>query len=312
MTFEEIVRKSQSALKQALLSELRKRGYKTYTKKGFLYAKGSLPILLVAHLDTVHKEPIKTICYSQDRKIIMSPQGIGGDDRAGVFMILEIIKKHPCHVLFCEDEEIGGGGAHAFVHSKMKPDVNFIVELDRRGTNDAVFYDCDNPDFTDHVCGFGFREAVGSFSDISVIAPHLGIAAVNISAGYFYEHTRYEYVDMETAKKNIERVGKLVSTRSPKFEYREILRFRKSGLSDRLDLHDEFDDFDWPPCAEIATNIRRLKAAAGQFGIVDCEVDLLLYSGYDPDEIEMLLNYPLELRRAINEIVLEETLYEVK
>jgi hypothetical protein len=79
-----------------------------------------------------------------------------------------------------------------------------------------------------------------------------------------------------------------------------------------LDLHDEFDDFDWPPCAETVADMRRLKVAAGQFGILDCEVDLLLYSGYDSDEIEMLLNYPLELRRAINEIVLEEAFYEVK
>jgi hypothetical protein len=308
MTFEEIVRKSQSALKQALLSELRKQGYTTCTKKGFLYAKGSLPVLLVAHLDTVHKEIVKTICYSSDGKIVMSPQGIGGDDRAGVFMILEIIKKHHCHVLFCEDEEVGGLGAYAFVKSKLRPDVNFIVELDRRGSNDAVFYECDNPDFTKHVCGFGFKEAIGSFSDISIIAPYIGIAAVNISAGYYHEHIRYEYVDLSVVKENIGRVGKLVSTRSDKFEYLETPCFEKNCFPDKL----ERNTFDLTLGAGTTIEIRRLITAAGQFGISEYEVDLLLYGGYDPDEIEMLLNYPQELRKAVNEIVLEETFYEVK
>jgi hypothetical protein len=304
MTFEEIAKKSQSALKQALLSELRCVGYQTCTKKGFIYARGSLPVLLVAHLDTVHKEPVKAICYSSDGKIVMSPQGIGGDDRAGVFMILEIIKKHHCHVLFCEDEEIGGLGAYAFLKSNIKPDVNFIVELDRRGSNDAVFYECDNPAFTKHICGFGFKEEFGSFSDISIIAPYLGIAAVNISAGYYHEHTRYEYVDLEAIKKNIGRVGKMVSTRSVKFEYREAICFRKNGFSDRFN-RDEFADFDLPSGKGVAAEIQRLKVAAGQFGVSDCEVDLLLYSGYDPDEIEMLFNYPQELRRAVHEVAQE-------
>lgn len=227
MTFEEIVRKSQHALKKALVSELKRMGYRPNNRRGFLYAKGNVPVLLVAHLDTVHREPVKTICYSPDRKIVMSPQGIGGDDRAGVFMILEIIKKHRCHVLFCEEEEVGGVGATAFVKSKIRPRVNYIVELDRHGSEDAVFYDCCNPDFTEFVCGFGFQEDFGSFSDISILAPGLGIAAVNLSTGYFHEHTLHEYVNMKVVEQNIRRVSNMVSTPSDRFEYIEAMRFSK-------------------------------------------------------------------------------------
>lgn len=86
-------------------------------------------------------------------------------------------------------------GARKFAKSKLRPEVNYIVELDRRGTNDAVFYNCDNPDFTEFVCSFGFEENYGSFSDISVVAPHLDTAAVNISAGYFNEHRLHEMID---------------------------------------------------------------------------------------------------------------------
>ena len=70
----------------------------------------------------------------------MSPQGIGGDDRAGVYMILEIIKQANCHVLFCEDEEIGDIGAKKFVKSNMPLPVYYIIELDRQRHNDAVYY----------------------------------------------------------------------------------------------------------------------------------------------------------------------------
>lgn len=228
LTFEEIIRKPQHTLKKMLMSELARMGYRTRTKKGFIYAKGSLPVLLVAHLDTVHKEPVKTVCYSADGSIAMSPEGIGGDDRAGVYMILQIIKKHRCHVLFCEDEEIGGIGAHKFAGSDIKPEVNYIVELDRRGSDDAVFYDCDNPEFTKFVTDFGFKQELGSFSDISVIAPALKVAAVNISAGYYYEHSRHEYVNLRVMEKNVERVGNMISTPAEKFDYIEAADFRRS------------------------------------------------------------------------------------
>ena len=149
----------------------------------------------------------------------MSPQGIGGDDRCGVYMIMQLIRDFKCHVLFCEDEEIGGRGANKFVASKLKPRVNFIVEMDRRGSNDAVFYRCDNPEFTDFVLGFGFEENHGTFSDISVIAPPLNTAAVNISAGYYNEHRLFEYIDMLAVENNIRRIGEMIMADSEHFEF---------------------------------------------------------------------------------------------
>ena len=222
MLLESILRKTQRELKRALFVELKKCGYSPLNRKGFLYAKGDLPVLLVAHLDTVHERRVRTICYSRDGKILMSPEGIGGDDRAGVFMILQLIKRHKCHVLFCEDEEHGGIGARLFTQSGITPSVNYIVELDRRGAADAVFYECANQEFAEFVCQFGFIEDIGSFSDISVIAPSLGIAAVNISSGYYNEHTLHEYINLSEINKNLERLDKMLSTKTSVFEYVEM------------------------------------------------------------------------------------------
>ena len=216
---ERIVRLTQPELKRMLREQLKKLGYQTTDKRGYLYAPGDVPVLLVAHLDTVHDQPVQIICYSEKKRIVMSPQGIGGDDRAGVFMILQIIRRARCHVLCCEDEETGGRGAELFARSGIRPQVNFIVELDRRGWNDAVFYQCGNLDFVKFVEGFGFQEEVGSFSDISIIAPSLGTAAVNISAGYYPEHTLYEYIDLVHMMNNVERVTKMAQTECSHFRY---------------------------------------------------------------------------------------------
>lgn len=225
--FDDILRMRQKELKHYLAGHLKKLGYETVKKKGFLYAEGTVPVLLVAHLDTVHNELPHIICRSEDGRYIMSPQGIGGDDRCGVYMILQIISEVRCHVLFCEDEETGGQGAKAFERSGIQIDVNYIVEVDRRGNNDAVFYNCDNPKFSEFVCSFGFREAMGSFSDISVVAPYLKTAAVNISAGYYNEHRLHEVIDWSAMQNNVERIKQMVQTETGKYPYRKrISSFR--------------------------------------------------------------------------------------
>lgn len=219
IAFDDILRMKQKELRHYLAGYLKKSGYDVVKRKGFLYAKGDAPVLLVAHLDTVHQEHPSIICRSEDGRYIMSPQGIGGDDRCGVYMILQIIETVRCHVLFCEDEETGGRGARAFAGSGIDVDVNFIVEMDRRGNNDAVFYDCDNPEFTEFVCSFGFKEAAGSFSDISVIAPYLNTAAVNISAGYYNEHRLHEVIDTSYLQYNVERITEMVQSQTKKYLY---------------------------------------------------------------------------------------------
>lgn len=221
MKLDNVLKLSQGQLKQALENELKLAGYKPITKKGFLYAEGKLPVLLVAHLDTVHLCPPSVICYSDDKRYILSPQGIGGDDRCGVFMILEIIKKHKCHVLFTQDEETGGIGASLFARSGIKPDVNFIIELDRQGTNDAVYYGNRNREFEKFISTFGFETAIGSFSDISIIAPALKISAVNLSSGYFNAHTLHEYIDMSAVRCNIKKVNRIIVSKTSRYEYVE-------------------------------------------------------------------------------------------
>lgn len=74
-TFETILRLPQMELKKTLKAELRSRGYPVTDKPGYLYAEGTIPVLLVAHMDTVHRQPVEQICYSADRAVAIQHGG---------------------------------------------------------------------------------------------------------------------------------------------------------------------------------------------------------------------------------------------
>lgn len=218
--FVSICKMTQNEVKTYMEKYLRSHKYKVESHDGFLYAKGDIPVLLVAHMDTVHKQ-LPTQIFEVDGKI-SSPQGIGGDDRCGIFIIMHLIKKLHCSVVLCEDEEKGGVGAKKFANSQFinQLDVNYIVEFDRMNATDAVFYSCDNKDFTDFVTDTtGFKEAYGSFSDISTIAPAAKIAAVNLSCGYYRAHTTDEYVVFDEMMDTIQAAEAMIKTECGKFEY---------------------------------------------------------------------------------------------
>ena len=166
----------------------------------------------------------------------MSPQGIGGDDRCGVYALAnayEISEKKPW-LLFTCDEEIGCIGARAFSDEYEKgqlptelSDVKLIIEIDRRGSKDAVYYDCGNEAFEDYISSKGFKTEIGSFSDISIIAPMIGVAAVNLSSGYYNAHTLHEYINRRQIDSTMQKVIEIISDATkpdfPRFEYIESL-----------------------------------------------------------------------------------------
>lgn len=223
--FEKICKMSQPNLKDYAIKQLAYTHKTVMQDDGFVYAKGSLPILLVAHMDTVHKELPHTIMYNSKTQSMSSPNGIGGDDRCGIYMVLEVVKKFNCSVLFTEDEEVGGVGAEKFAKTNLAKELkfNYMIEFDRQGSNDAVFYDCDNPEFEAFITKEFYKSAWGSFSDISVIAPVIGCAAVNLSCGYYKAHTKDEYVILPEMEKSIEAACAILerTTETDKFEYIE-------------------------------------------------------------------------------------------
>ena len=197
---ENLIKVNQESLQNVLYKFL-KRSYKNVTyDKQFLLAEGDIPIALVAHMDTVFKKPAEELFYDRKKNVMWSPTGAGFDDRAGVFAIIKIIEAgFKPHIIFTTDEEKGCIGAYelSFLPQPFK-DLRYIIQLDRRGANDCVFYDCDNEKFTEYILEqTGYTESYGSYSDISTLAPKAKVAAVNLSCGYYNAHSEREEVVYE-------------------------------------------------------------------------------------------------------------------
>lgn len=221
-TFEQLCGLSQPALKKTMSTYLRSKYKRVIETKEYICAEGDIPIALVAHLDTVFKTPAQEVFYDRQKNVIWSPDGLGADDRAGILAIIQIIKRglRP-HIILTTDEEKGAIGADKLALKDCPfKDLRYVIQLDRRGADDCVFYSCDNEEFTRYVENFGFVEAIGSFSDISVICPAWKIAGVNLSVGYRDEHSIAEVLFVGHLLNTIDKVCNMLQEKTiPYFEY---------------------------------------------------------------------------------------------
>lgn len=134
--------------------------------------------MLLAHIDTVYVKPVKHICKSCNVNIIMSPKCIGCDNRCGVYVLVKANNTAPVKpwLLFTCNEEIEGTRAEAFVadykkgqlHKELN-ELKLLVEIDRKNSKDAVYYDCDNLELEMYITSKGFIAAYGSFGDCSEV-----------------------------------------------------------------------------------------------------------------------------------------------
>jgi hypothetical protein len=236
---------------EALLDAL---GYTTYMTNKYLLgvppADRAIPLLLVAHVDTVFDKPPRKVFFDPRERVLWSPEGLGADDRAGVAMVCSVLVKKGLFptVLFTEGEERGALGAAAFVSElgskEFLGNIRAIIELDRMHGTDAVFYDCDNPDFTEWVTAFGWKKGIGSFTDISLICPRTGIAGVNLSVGYHLQHTTTEHLYLDEWRASFGRLGQMLE--APPQERFVYLPLRKAFQGKKWTgpawLGDEMDD----------------------------------------------------------------------
>lgn len=239
--FSSLVKLPYNQVLSVVYNYLNKHYKEVHKGSKYVYAIGNIPVALVAHADTVFQKPPDEIFYDQKQKVIWGgSNGLGADDRAGIFAILEIINRGYCpHVIITTDEELGSIGARTLITEVKEPfaEIKYFIELDRRGRDDCVFYQCDNKEFSDYISSFGFIEKTGTFSDISEICPAWRIAGVNLSIGYVDEHTYSERLYVNYMYETIEKVVKLLEDADniTAFEYNSMTPFEYYQKSSRLD-----------------------------------------------------------------------------
>lgn len=249
--FERLVAMSQQELHKTLGVYLKGKYKNVIIEKEYVVAIGDIPIALVAHLDTVFGSGVVDLYYDQRKGMMWSPQGLGSDDRAGIFAILQIVQSglRPS-IILTTDEERGGLGAQKLAKRECPiPFLRYMIQLDRRGNNDCVFYDCYCPSFIEYVESFGFLEKKGSYSDISFLMPAWQVCGVNLSVGYEDEHSYTEHLDINALFRTIKIVTKMLTQEKiPHFPYKEAKNALADWWNDSTAYYDGEDDMGLPCC----------------------------------------------------------------
>lgn len=285
---------TQGKIKSVLAEYLRGKYDNVVETNDYVYAVGSIPIALAAHMDTVFETEIAArgvtnqVLYDR-HKNMMHCVGFGGfDDKAGIFAIIQILQAgYRPHIIFSTDEERGCVGATALAKLACPfPDCRYIIQLDRRGINDCVFYEMDTTacaDFVKYIESFGFEEAYGTFTDITEYCPMWGIAGVNLSIGYFHEHTSSEVLYVNPMLSTISKVKAMLSeTEIPEFIYveQDYYDWRKYYGWNRGDYsaygggaweNDDYDYTDYNPTAAKPALVHAAKNPKQTYTCAKCK-----------------------------------------
>lgn len=201
---------------------------------------------VVAHTDTVHK--ITDIIVKQDGNKLYAVDknnnktGIGGDNKAGVFVCLELLlQKKVLKAAFFVSEEIGCIGS-VVSDFTFYENVRYFMQFDAP-FNSWVSHFSDNVELFD-IGGQFYKkikpilvknlpdfDKIGlgdhPYTDVSVLSRYTNISCINYSVGYYNMHTEKEYViidDVElclnTAKEIIKKLGNKTYMKSDFFRPR--------------------------------------------------------------------------------------------
>ena len=71
----DLLKKNQDELIKYSKKKLKELGYKSvFATKNYVLALGNIPVMMVAHLDTVHKEIPQIILYDEEQGLVWSPE----------------------------------------------------------------------------------------------------------------------------------------------------------------------------------------------------------------------------------------------
>jgi len=207
------------------------------TEKGFNYTKdriGNIYVTkgkaeyypcFVAHTDTVHyvnhnlkvvqlDENGKTILTGIDAKT-MKPSGIGGDDKCGVFLCLEMLDTlDNVKVALFVSEEIGCVGSREADPEFFK-NVGYAIQYDSPKGNSMSLTLMgkklfgEKSDFGQKVSPLILEHGINSwerhpYTDIWPLMEKFGFSCLNLAAGYHRYHTDNEYVVVEEVENAFE------------------------------------------------------------------------------------------------------------
>jgi len=191
----------------------------------------------VAHLDTVHQKVDMVVeeemlpnaqgelklALKAYEEISGKPTGIGGDDKAGVFICLELLRElESCKIFLPVAEETGCHGS-----KKANPDfftnVSYAIQFDSTENNTMSKTLMGTPlfeedgDFIGKVKNLINEHGLTEwrhhpYTDTMILSQKFDFSCLNFAAGYYRYHTKDEYVVIEDVKNTLNLAKKVVKT----------------------------------------------------------------------------------------------------
>lgn len=162
---------------------------------------------MVAHLDTVH-ELVEDLTVFECGNIWtginrkhMIQTGIGGDDKVGIYITLELLKIHKIKAAFFVNEEVGCLGSFKSDITFFK-DCLYVLQCDRRGNSDFVTNingEISSKPFQRDIIPiikkYKYSFSNGMITDVGQLSQNkIGVSCANISCGYYNPHSENEYI----------------------------------------------------------------------------------------------------------------------
>jgi hypothetical protein len=190
----------------------------------------------IAHTDTVHEIDSINVERGQRKKPFTfgkdfgestydvlyainnegNPTGIGGDDKAGIFICLELLRTlDNCKVAFFVSEEIGCIGSKE-ADVDFFDDVSFVCQYDAPGDHlitevcsgvrmyekNGEFIDLLKP-VIESSYGNQMYEQSHPFTDVMEIKKKTDVSCINLSCGYYNMHTKDEFICIDDVERAI-------------------------------------------------------------------------------------------------------------
>ena len=255
-----------------------------YATKGTL-DEGEFYPMFISHTDTVHELVDKIIVKEElisrpytfgktfDKELVPclkaydekgNPTGIGGDDKCGIYVCLELLKQmDKVKVAFFVSEETGCHGSKNCNVDFLK-DVGYCAQYDAPGDH-LISLSCSGTQLFD-VDGEFFKLALPSivksfknemmvqshpYTDIMQIKQKSDFSCINISCGYYNMHTSNEFVCVDDVVRAIEAGKNLVKD----------LGFKKYEFKNEQPTKSQtFFDFDKTEDSPFYDDVHQLKS----------------------------------------------------
>jgi hypothetical protein len=246
-----------------------------YATKGTL-EEGEFYPMFIAHTDTVHNKIDKIVVKEEKLKrpytfgknfhdnlvdvlkaydVNDLPTGIGGDDKCGIFICLELLKQlDKVKIGLFVSEETGCHGSSKCDETFLQ-DVGYITQYDAPGNHliteicsgvrlferDSEFFTKTSKVITE---SFGNEMLVQShpYTDISQLKKKIDVSCINMSCGYYNMHSPQEFISIEDVKCAIEAgkdMVKELGLKKYEYQYKPIVYTPTTVMNSFVE---EFDD----------------------------------------------------------------------